>query len=285
MSFGGSVLRIDRTSKTLRSLDRREIPEAGLREREDIQRMIRANPEAFFAEMGERLLLVGEEVRPTEVVDDRIDLLAIDPQGAATIIELKRRDHKLHLLQALAYASMVYRWPPERFVDERARLLSKPRAECEDEIEQYLLEDFGTLNQRQRVILIAEAFDWEVLTTSEWLSEKHDVDIRCYRLGLAADGEAEYLTCTCIFPPPELTEHAVRRRTAERRPSRWASWEPALDAIENAAVTSLFRSEVAAGRESYLRKRILYYRIDGKRRFSVAARRKNAYVWQHGRFA
>ena len=36
--------------------------------------------------------------------------------------------------------------------------------------------------------------------------------------------------------------------------------------------------------ESYLKKRILRYRLDGKRRWSVAARQKQAYVWQQGRF-
>lgn len=120
--------------------------------------MIRTNPDAFFAEMGEQLLLIGEEIRATDVVDDRIDLLAIDPEGAATIIELKRRDHKLHLLQALAYASMVSRWTPQRFVEERSRLSGASRVDAEEEIEQYLAEDFGTLNQSQRVVLIAEGF-------------------------------------------------------------------------------------------------------------------------------
>ena len=40
--------------------------------------------------MGEALLLLGEEVKPDSFVDDRIDLLALDQQGASVIIELKR---------------------------------------------------------------------------------------------------------------------------------------------------------------------------------------------------
>ena len=56
----------------------------------NLQPMIRNAPREFFAELGEQLLPLGEEIRPSEVVDDRIDLLALDADGAAVIIELKR---------------------------------------------------------------------------------------------------------------------------------------------------------------------------------------------------
>src|SRR5262249_46798094 len=128
------MLRIDRKERTFKRLTPRAMPEAGIRERDDLQRMIKASPGEFFEEMGENLLLVGEEVKPTDIVDDRIDLLAIDPEGTAAIIELKRQDHKLHLLQALAYASMVSKWDPSRFVAERAQMLSKAIPDVEEEI-------------------------------------------------------------------------------------------------------------------------------------------------------
>ena len=69
--------------------------------------MICNSPDEFFKEMDEELLLLGEEVKPAEFVDDRIDLLAIDKQGSVVVMELKRGSNKLHLLQALAYASIV----------------------------------------------------------------------------------------------------------------------------------------------------------------------------------
>ena len=57
-----------------------------------------------------------------------------------------------------------------------------------------------------------------------------------------------------------------------------------MSGVTNNAVVSYFKQEISASRESYLRKRILRYRADGKRRWFMAARNKNAYVWQQGRF-
>ncbi len=76
--------------------------------------MIRNSPADFFAELGEGLLPVVEESRPSEVVDDRIDLLALDRDGSAMLAKFKRGAHKLQLLQALSYAAMVADWNPAR---------------------------------------------------------------------------------------------------------------------------------------------------------------------------
>ena len=278
------MLRIDRDKRTLKKLDQQSMPDADLLERSDLQQMIRKSSSDFFAEMGEKLLLIGEEVRPTDFVDDRIDLLAIDQEGAGVIIEIKRGSHKFHLLQALSYAAMVSKWPQDRILTEYCSLVGKAADEGTDDIEQFLNVDIENLNGSQRVFLLAENFDYEVLVTAEWLSESYDVDIRCYRLGLSSDGTAAFLTCTCIYPPPELAEHAIRRRREPGKPSRWQDWDTALAALGNDTVAAFFRKELAAGREYYLPKRILRYRVNGKRGWAVVARKEHAYVWQEARF-
>ena len=104
------MLRIDKAAKGLILLEPKTTRESGYWERRDIQEMIRRTPEPFFNELNEQLHIVGGEVRPAEFVQDRIDLLCIDPNGVAVIIEIKRDNHKLHLLQALSYAGMVAKW-------------------------------------------------------------------------------------------------------------------------------------------------------------------------------
>ena len=279
------MLRIDRNEKKLIRLEARTLPDQGITEAYDLQKMIRNSPDAFFREMGEKLLLVGEEVRPATFVDDRIDLLAVDQQGSLVVIELKRGSHKLQLLQALAYAGMVSQWEHEQIVAQRQKFVSLAEEEAEEEIEQFLLEDVANLNDTQRIILIAEDFEYEVLVTAEWLTEMYGLDVRCHRIALSVQDDMEFLSCTCIYPPPEITEHARQRgRAAGTKKVKWADWEEALSQINNEALVKFLRSELSAGRENYLRNRTLYYRFDGRRRFLLATRKGSAYVRQYRRF-
>ena len=148
--------------------------------------------------------------------------------------------------------------------------------------------DRENINRQQRIILVAEAYDYALLIGAEWLSEQYGLDITCCRIAVAKDSatNTEYLVCSNVFPAPELVKEAVsrgRKRTGTSK-IKWPDWETALSAVANNAVASYFKQESAASRESYLRKRILRYRVAGKRRWSVTARKKKAYAWQHGRF-
>jgi hypothetical protein len=185
------------------------------------------------------------------------------------------------MFQAISYAGMVANWHPDDFLS------------CLDADKQVKLMDFlevekEEINRHQRIILIAEAFDYSVLVGAEWLTEKFGVDILCCRLSLGKDaaGNAEFLVCSNIFPAPELAQQAVRRGRSRStiHPPKWSDWNTALDKVSNAAVVAHYKKELEAGRENYLRKRYLRYRIAGKRRWNIAARRQRAYVWQHGRF-
>jgi hypothetical protein len=85
---------------------------------------------------GESLWLIGQEVRPSEAMPDRIDILAVDEVGNSIIIELKRGTHKLQLLQAVSYAGMVSRWAPDRFIETLAMNFSESTDEARAAIEE-----------------------------------------------------------------------------------------------------------------------------------------------------
>lgn len=278
------MLRINENEKKLVRLAESTLADSDHWER-DFQEMICADPDAFCQEIGESLLIIGQEIQPSDAVSDRIDILALDEAGTAVVIELKRGTHKLQLLQALSYAGMVSKWAANRFVETRAAHSKQTHDEAQAELEQHIGPGIASINQAQRVILIAEDFDPALLVAAEWLHENFGVDIRCYRLQLSEEAGNDYLTCTCIYPPLEI---ATLSRGSDSKQGRaamvWSSWDAALETIENAALKDFVRSEIARQQESQLQRRGVIYRIDGKRRFWVNCRRKYGYVWQTGRF-
>lgn len=281
------MLKIDRTSKSFSLLERKKLSDVGLLERHDIQAMIRNAPEAFCEEMGkgDYVWFVGEEVVPSETVNDRIDLLGVDDEGAVVIFELKRDSHKLHLLQALAYAAMVSKWDQARLVEE-LRKFNKKGQNFEQAKEELIdaLEglDYESINRRQRVVLIAEDFDYEVLVTAEWLWQQNKIDVRCFRLSLSQDGQNEYLSCTRVYPPPEITDLAIQRRGSAN--VAWSDWDQALQDVANPAVRDFFKAEIAAGRPNRIKRRYLQFKVGNKTRIRVVVRPESALVYQHGRF-
>lgn len=124
-----------------------------------------------------------------------------------------------------------------------------------------------------------------MLITAEWLHNTYDVDITCARLSLAIDAAsgAEYLSCSPVFPTPELAQQAVLRRAPMMR-TGWENWDAALKAVTNPAVSEFFKTQIQAKQEFNLGKRMLCYRVEGKRRFYVSAKTDRAYCWQAGRF-
>jgi hypothetical protein len=281
------MLRIDRNDHKLTRLGIPSFQEAGLAERYDLQKMICSSPSAFFEEVKEHLLLIGEEVQPSSLVGDRIDLLAIDKAGQIVIIELKRGREKLQMLQAISYAAMIADWPVTDIIRRYAEFSRTSFEEATQAIEEFL--DEGTtecLNRTQRVVLCAEEFDYALLMSAKWLSEKYKVGVRCYRLALAADQQTEYLACSRIFPPPELEDHArrVRMQPAGTSVEEQKTWEGVLAQMTNPDFVEFFRQQLAAGCHNKIYHQQIFFYLGTTCAFSVNARKNYARVVQKRRF-
>ena len=275
------MLKINRNQQRLVRLDHVSLSAAAIPERSGLQEFIFNSADEFFSDFGEGLFVIGKEVQPSEVVGDRIDLLALDAQGRSVVIELKRGSDKLQLLQAIAYAGMIAQWSAADFL----ALVSQ---DSRDALLDFLEVEEDEINRSQRIMLIAEAYDYEVLVGAEWL-EKSGIDICCCRIAVAKDEAAatEYLTCRTIFPPPELVAHATprgKRSGMAIAVSPWSSWDDALKVIDNPPLVSFYNARLAAGQENQLAYRALIYRIRGRARLRLEGQRRRCYVWQYGRF-
>jgi hypothetical protein len=110
------MLKINRQTQSFSLLDTPKLAEVSITERYDLQEFISNSPDAFFSEIGQELFLLGKEILPSKTVQDRIDLLAVDKEGTCVVTELKRGNHKLHMLQAISYAGMLSQWAFDDFM-------------------------------------------------------------------------------------------------------------------------------------------------------------------------
>ena len=120
-----AIYKLMNDKKRLHEVDQTSFGTEGVLEREDLQRILRDQPEVL--ENG--LLIVSEEFGDWQDSNRRIDLLGLDTEGRLVVIELKRGETGEHMdLQAIRYAAMVANMTFQQLVDAYQAYLEK-RAE------------------------------------------------------------------------------------------------------------------------------------------------------------
>ncbi len=206
------------TSDSLKALERTDFARQGLRERTDLQPLIRDQIEVLDPD----LLVIGEEFGDWEESKRRIDLLAVDREANLVVIELKRTESGGHMeLQALRYAAMVSTMTFEKAVDYYRDFLQK--MDRDDDPKSSLLEFLGwdepdeeRFAQNVRVILASADFSKELTTAVMWLNQR-DLDIRCIRLQPYSDGDKIFLDVQQVIPLPEVEEFQIQVKEKAQR--------------------------------------------------------------------
>jgi hypothetical protein len=186
-----------------------------LYERGDIQRLLRAQPDA----LGESLLIISEEFGDWEDSRRRIDLLALDEAGNLVVIELKRTEDGGHMeLQAIRYAAMVSSMTFDEVVHALAahRLRLSEGDGSLEEARAAIADFLGTegegiaLSTDVRIILVSADFGREITTAVLWLNRFEGMDIRCVRLKpYEVDGHI-LLDIDQVLPLPEAAAYQVK---------------------------------------------------------------------------
>jgi hypothetical protein len=216
------------TKDQIRAVSETSFGKAGVRERGDLQRLLRQQVQIVSPDT----LVIAEEFGDWEDSRRRIDLLGLDRNANLVVIELKRTDDGGHMeLQALRYAAMISTMTFDKVVEAYANYLEKLGREGDA---RSLVLDFlewdepndEEFAQRVRIILVSGEFSREITGTVMWLND-YDLDIRCIRLKpYNLDGRT-LMDVQQIVPLPEATSYQVQLREKEqkKREGRSRKWD------------------------------------------------------------
>jgi hypothetical protein len=188
----------------------------GLRERQDLQRLLRDNIQVISPDT----LVIAEEYGDWTEGRRRIDLLGLDRSANVVVIELKRNETGGHMeLQAIRYAALVSTLTFKNAVEIYRQYL---RASGRDEDPESALLDFLQWDEPQednfaedvRIVLASAEFSKELTTSVMWLNDK-GIDIRCVRLKPYRLYEQVLLDVQQIIPLPEASDYQVQVREKE----------------------------------------------------------------------
>jgi len=203
--------------KTAAKVARVDLADLDLQERAHLQEWILANPNVI----GPGAAVITSEYDKWQTsagapVLDRLDILAIEPDGRLVIVELKRgiAPHTVHM-QAINYAAMVSRLQP----DDVAELYAATKAQAGEHIDpesaltklrtEWLLSVEGI--RRPRIVLIASDFPASVTASVVWLNEQQ-VDISLIRFRAYRLREQTVVSFNRLFPVPDVEEFTIGRR-------------------------------------------------------------------------
>ena len=171
---------------------------------ENLEDWITQNPSL----LGEPLLILGHQVRVPDI-NDRMDILALDPQGNAVIIELKIGHLKDPVdMQSLKYASYVSKWGFEDFERELSNFKNKTgewefnfNKEYEDFCSDAGVEGIPDINQEQRIFLVGSGVGDKLGSVTLWLNQ-NNIDIKVLEIEAYQENDEIFIQPEQVVPEP-----------------------------------------------------------------------------------
>ncbi len=205
------MYRLDIPNKRLIKVKTATYGELNLKERFDIQEWIAGTPEI----LGEPLLIISKElILPS---GRRLDLLAVDKEGALAVIELKRDSSGTDAeWQAIKYVSYCSSFSHDDIYEHFAEYLGTDADDAQLRIESFIHCEPEELNQRQRIILVSKEFHAEVISAVLWLRES-EIDMQCIRLVPYLDHNGDcFIDPEIIIPLPEAKDYIQKKESKQK---------------------------------------------------------------------
>lgn len=203
---------------SIRRLQKTTFADRGIRERQDIQRLLREQIEII----SDQTMVIAEEFGDWDASRRRIDLLCIDKAANLVVIELKRTEDGGHMeLQAIRYSAMISTMTFEQVVEAHKSFLASIGSE--EDAQQRILEfldweepDEDSFAQDVRIVLASAEFSKELTSAVLWLNDK-GVDIRCVKMEPFYDGQRILLDIQQVIPLPETEQFQVQVRQKKQK--------------------------------------------------------------------
>ena len=237
------------TAEKIDRLSEGSFPESQVKEREDLQRLLRQDVEIVSPDT----MVIAEEFGNWEDSRRRIDLLCLDKDARIVVAELKRTEDGGHMeLQAIRYAAMVSTMTFDQVVEAHGHYLKQIES---DRDARAAILDFlewdepneEAFAQDVRMLLVSADFSRELTTAVMWLNER-GLDITCVRLKPYTLEGRLLVDVQQVIPLPEAAEYQVKVREKERR--KGARWEPKdLPAIWRMLEERCTEDEIGAAHE------------------------------------
>jgi hypothetical protein len=181
------------------------LPTSSLTSEQRLEDLIVAAPQILSSEW----MLIGRQ--ESTGLGGRVDLLAIAPDGALVLIEIKRdRTPREVVAQALDYACWVDKLRPDDIADIYARFA--PGRRLEDDFRERFGQplDEEQLNQSHQIAIVAASLDESSERVVAYLSERY-IPINVRRFEVFAHGADQFLSRTWLLDPVQAQTSAAAR--------------------------------------------------------------------------
>ena len=204
---------VDKQLKKLTPVPTVTFAEQGLKERQDLQEWLAANPEA----LGEKLLIIQKEFAGFDGTAERLDLLALDKEFNLVVIENKLDDSGRDVTwQALKYASYCSSLTIADILKLYQQYLNQhfPDQEATSQLDKFYggrdyLTQLNQVSNNIRIMLVAASFRKEVTSTVLWLLN-YNVRLQCHQVTAYQLGEHLLLRVEQLIPLRETQDYTIR---------------------------------------------------------------------------
>lgn len=223
------MLKIDPTTKSLAWESRRQFRPISFFERYSLAEFLSISAREFFADAGLDLFVLGREIPLNAPPHRPVDMLLCNDAGLIYVAALQDRRRSPDLTETLEQAGIVSTW-------DWRRATSRLNAEDIERLKTFLRCPIEEINRSQGIILAAETFDQESLSSSSWLRQRYSVPVYCLRVRAATDrvtGE-QFLTCRELTGAVKRSAGTAKGATEPTAPEPVAAKQAAEQAVAEA---------------------------------------------------